>query len=157
MVETINKVIRTSRRMQQELGREPTTHELAIEMEMTSERVREILKISQDPISLEMPVGEEEGASLGDFIEDQTLPVPADAASVRLLREQVGDVLETLSERERGVLAMRYGLDDGRARTLEEVGREFGVTRERIRQIEAKALRKLRRPERAQMLRDFLD
>ncbi len=157
MVETINKVIRTSRRMQQELGREPTTHELAIEMEMTPERVREILKISQDPISLEMPVGEEEGASLGDFIEDQTLPVPADAASVRLLREQVGDVLETLSERERGVLAMRYGLDDGRARTLEEVGREFGVTRERIRQIEAKALRKLRRPERAQMLRDFLD
>jgi RNA polymerase primary sigma factor len=157
MVETINKVIRSSRRMQQELGREPTTDELAIEMEMTPERVREILKISQDPISLEMPVGEEEGTSLGDFIEDQTLPAPADAASVRMLREQVGDVLDTLSERERGVLAMRYGLDDGRARTLEEVGREFGVTRERIRQIEAKALRKLRRPERAQMLRDFLD
>jgi RNA polymerase primary sigma factor len=157
MVETINKVIRSSRHMQQELGREPTTDELAIEMEMTPERVREILKISQDPISLEMPVGEEEGTSLGDFIEDQTLPAPADAASVRMLREQVGDVLDTLSERERGVLAMRYGLDDGRARTLEEVGREFGVTRERIRQIEAKALRKLRRPERAQMLRDFLD
>ncbi len=157
MVETINRLIRSSRRMQQELGREPTTEELAAVTEMTPERVREVLKLSQDPISLEMPVGEEEDSSLGDFIEDQKLPAPADAASRRLLREQVGDVLDTLSERERGVMAMRYGLNDGRARTLEEVGREFGVTRERIRQIEAKALRKLRKPERAQMLRDFLD
>lgn len=157
MVETINRLIRTSRRMQQELGREPTTDELAVVMEMTPERVREILKISRDPISLEMPVGEEEDSSLGDFIEDQKLPAPADAASKKLLREQVGDVLTTLSERERDVLAMRYGLNDGRSRTLEEVGREFGVTRERIRQIEAKALRKLRHPTRARMLRDFLD
>jgi RNA polymerase primary sigma factor len=157
MVETINRLIRTSRRMQQELGREPTHEELGVAMEMTSDRVREILKISQDPISLEMPVGEEEDSSLGDFIEDQNLPAPADAAGKKLLREQVGTVLETLSERERDVLAMRYGLADGRARTLEEVGREFGVTRERIRQIEAKALRKLRHPNRARMLRDFLD
>jgi RNA polymerase primary sigma factor len=157
MVETINRLIRTSRRMQQELGREPTHEELGKVMEMTPERVREILKISQDPISLEMPVGEEEDSSLGDFIEDQNLPAPADAAGKKLLREQVGSVLSTLSERERDVLAMRYGLADGRARTLEEVGREFGVTRERIRQIEAKALRKLRHPNRARMLRDFLD
>jgi RNA polymerase primary sigma factor len=157
MVETINRLIRTSRRMQQELGREPTNEELGKVMDMTPERVREILKISQDPISLEMPVGEEEDSSLGDFIEDQNLPAPADAAGKKLLREQVGSVLETLSERERDVLAMRYGLADGRARTLEEVGREFGVTRERIRQIEAKALRKLRHPNRARMLRDFLD
>jgi len=157
MVETINRLIRTSRRMQQELGREPTNEELGEVMEMTPERVREILKISQDPISLEMPVGEEEDSSLGDFIEDQNLPAPADAAGKKLLREQVGDVLSTLNEREREVLAMRYGLNDGRSRTLEEVGREFGVTRERIRQIEAKALRKLRHPNRARMLRDFLD
>ncbi len=157
MVETINRLIRTSRRMQQDLGREPTDEELGKEMEMTPERVREILKISQDPISLHMPVGEEEDSSLGDFIEDQNMPAPADAAGKKLLREQVGDVLSTLNERERDVLAMRYGLNDGRARTLEEVGREFGVTRERIRQIEAKALRKLRHPNRARMLRDFLD
>src|SRR5665811_320866 len=157
MVETINRLIRTSRRMQQELGREPSTDELARDMEMTPERVREILKISQDPISLEMPVGEEEDSSLGDFIEDQKLPAPADAASRQILREQVGDVLNTLSDRERDVLAMRYGLKDGRARTLEEVGREFSVTRVRIRQIEAKALRKLRQPDRARMLRDFLE
>jgi RNA polymerase primary sigma factor len=157
MVETINRLIRTSRRMQQELGREPSHDELAEVMEMTAERVGEILKISQDPISLSMPVGEEEDSSLGDFIEDLNMPAPADAAGKRMLREQVGDVLSTLSEREREVLAMRYGLNDGRARTLEEVGREFGVTRERIRQIEAKALRKLRHPNRARMLRDFLD
>jgi RNA polymerase primary sigma factor len=157
MVETINRLLRTSRRMQQELGREPTTDELAREMEITPERVREILKISQDPVSLEMPIGEEEDSHLGDFIEDQKMPAPADAASRQLLREQVEEVLETLSEREREVLYMRYGLDDGRTRTLEEVGRQFGVTRERIRQIEAKALRKLRQPSRANMLRDYLE
>ncbi|HYI25064.1 MAG TPA: RNA polymerase sigma factor RpoD [Thermomicrobiales bacterium] len=157
MVETINRLLRTSRRMQQELGREPTTEELAREMEITPERVREILKISQDPVSLEMPIGEEEDSHLGDFIEDQKMPAPADAASRQLLREQVEDVLDTLSDREKEVLYMRYGLDDGRARTLEEVGRQFGVTRERIRQIEAKALRKLRQPGRANMLRDYLE
>jgi RNA polymerase primary sigma factor len=157
MVETINRLLRTSRRMQQELGREPTTDELAREMEITPDRVREILKISQDPVSLEMPVGEEEDSHLGDFIEDQKMPAPADAASRQLLREQVEDVLGTLSDRERDVLYMRYGLDDGRTRTLEEVGRHFGVTRERIRQIEAKALRKLRQPSRANMLRDYLE
>jgi RNA polymerase primary sigma factor len=157
MVETINRLLRTSRRMQQELGREPTTEELAREMEITPERVREILKISQDPVSLEMPIGEEEDSHLGDFIEDQKMPAPADAASRQLLREQVEDVLDTLSEREKDVLYMRYGLDDGRTRTLEEVGRQFGVTRERIRQIEAKALRKLRQPSRANMLRDYLE
>ena len=157
MVETINRLLRTSRRLQQELGREPTTDELAKEMEMTADRVREILKISQDPVSLEMPIGEEEDSHLGDFIEDQKLPAPADAASRQLLREQVEDVLGTLSDREREVLYMRYGLDDGRTRTLEEVGRHFGVTRERIRQIEAKALRKLRQPSRANMLRDYLE
>ncbi len=157
MVETINRLLRTSRRMQQELGREPTTDELAKEMEMTPDRVREILKISQDPVSLEMPIGEEEDSHLGDFIEDQKMPAPADAASRQLLREQVEDVLGTLSDREREVLYMRYGLDDGRSRTLEEVGRHFNVTRERIRQIEAKALRKLRQPDRANMLRDYLE
>ena len=157
MVETINKLIRTSRRMQQELGREPTTDELAKELEITPERVREILKISQDPVSLEMPVGDQEDSHLGDFIEDQKAPAPADAASRQLLREQVEDVLGTLSDRERDVLYMRYGLDDGRTRTLEEVGNVFGVTRERIRQIEAKALRKLRQPSRANMLRDYLE
>ena len=157
MVETINRLLRTSRQMQQELGREPTHEELAVVMEMTPERVREILKISQDPVSLETPIGEEEDSSLGDFIEDQKMPAPADAASRQLLREQVEDVLDTLSDREREVLYMRYGLDDGRTRTLEDVGRQFGVTRERIRQIEAKALRKLRHPSRAKMLRDYLD
>jgi RNA polymerase primary sigma factor len=157
MVETINRLLRTSRRMQQELGREPTTDELAKEMEMTADRVREILKISQDPVSLEMPIGEEEDSHLGDFIEDQKMPAPADAASRQLLREQVEEVLDTLTERERDVLYMRYGLDDGRTRTLEEVGKQFGVTRERIRQIEAKALRKLRQPSRANRLRDYLE
>ncbi len=157
MVETINRLLRTSRRMQQELGREPNTDEIAREMEITPDRVREILKISQDPVSLEMPIGEEEDSHLGDFIEDQKAPAPADAASRQLLREQVEDVLHTLSEREREVLYMRYGLDDGNTRTLEEVGRQFGVTRERIRQIEAKALRKLRQPNRANVLRDYLE
>jgi RNA polymerase primary sigma factor len=157
MVETINKLIRTSRRLQQELGREPTSDEIAQAMEMPPERVREIMKISQEPVSLEMPIGEEEDSNLGDFIEDQKALPPADAASRKMLKEQVDDVLETLSERERSVLAMRFGLDDGRSRTLEEVGREFGVTRERIRQIEAKALRKLRHPSRAKKLKDFLD
>jgi RNA polymerase primary sigma factor len=157
MVETINKLIRTSRRLQQELGREPTSDEIAAAMELAPERVREIMKISQEPVSLEMPIGEEEDSNLGDFIEDQKALPPADAASRKMLKEQVDDVLETLSERERAVLAMRFGLDDGRSRTLEEVGREFGVTRERIRQIEAKALRKLRHPSRAKKLKDFLD
>jgi RNA polymerase primary sigma factor len=157
MVETINKLIRTSRRLQQELGREPTSDEIAVAMEMPPERVREIMKISQEPVSLEMPIGEEEDSNLGDFIEDQKALPPADAASRKMLKEQVDDVLGTLSERERAVLAMRFGLDDGRSRTLEEVGREFGVTRERIRQIEAKALRKLRHPSRAKKLKDFLD
>ncbi|MEJ7840079.1 MAG: sigma-70 family RNA polymerase sigma factor, partial [Thermomicrobiales bacterium] len=157
MVETINKLIRTSRRLQQELGREPLTDELAKELEITPERVREILKISQEPVSLETPIGEEEDSSLGDFIEDSKMPAPAEAANRQLLREQVEDVLNTLSDREREVLNMRYGLEDGRTRTLEEVGRVFGVTRERIRQIEAKALRKLRHPSRAKMLRDFLE
>ena len=157
MVETINKLIRTSRRLQQELGREPTTDELGKELEITPERVREILKISQEPVSLETPIGEEEDSSLGDFIEDSSIPAPAEAANRQLLREQVEDVLNTLSDRERDVLNMRYGLEDGRTRTLEEVGRVFGVTRERIRQIEAKALRKLRHPSRAKMLKDFLE
>jgi RNA polymerase primary sigma factor len=157
MVETINKLIRTSRRLQQDLGREPTTDELAKELEITPERVREILKISQEPVSLETPIGEEEDSSLGDFIEDSKMPAPAEAANRQLLREQVEDVLNTLSDREREVLNMRYGLEDGRTRTLEEVGRVFGVTRERIRQIEAKALRKLRHPSRARMLKDFLE
>ena len=157
MVETINRLIRTSRRLQQELGREPTSEEIALAMEMPSERVREILKISQDPVSLEMPIGEEEDSNLGDFIEDHKAPAPAEAASRQMLKEQMEDVLGTLSPREREVLTMRFGLEDGRGRTLEEVGREFGVTRERIRQIEAKALRKLRHPTRAKKLKDFLD
>jgi len=157
MVETINRLIRTSRRLQQELGREPTSEEIAREMEMPPERVREILKISQDPVSLEMPIGEEEDSNLGDFIEDQKALPPADAASRQMLKEQMDDVLHTLSERERSVLEMRFGLDGSQGRTLEEVGREFGVTRERIRQIEAKALRKLRHPTRAKRLKDFLD
>jgi RNA polymerase primary sigma factor len=157
MVETINRLIRTSRRLQQELGREPTSEEIGVEMEMDADRVREIIKISQEPISLEMPIGEEEDSNLGDFIEDHKILAPADAASRKMLKEQMDDVLGTLSERERQVLAMRFGLDDGRTRTLEEVGKAFGVTRERIRQIEAKALRKLRHPSRSKKLKDYLD
>jgi RNA polymerase primary sigma factor len=157
MVETINRLIRSSRRLQQDLGREPTSEEIAKVMEMPAERVREILKISQEPVSLEMPIGEEEDSSLGDFIEDHKALPPAEAASRQMLKEKMEDVLNSLSERERAVLAMRFGLEDGRARTLEEVGKEFGVTRERIRQIEAKALRKLRHPSRAKQLKDFLD
>ncbi|RIK47135.1 MAG: RNA polymerase sigma factor RpoD [Chloroflexi bacterium] len=157
MVETINRLIRTSRRLQQELGREPTSEEIARELELSPEKVREIQKISQEPVSLEMPIGEEEDSNLGDFIEDQKAPAPADAASAQMLKEQMDDVLGSLSERERKVLELRFGLEDGRARTLEEVGREFSVTRERIRQIEAKALRKLRHPSRSKKLRDYLD
>ena len=157
MVETINRLIRTSRRLQQELGRDPTSEEIGRDMEMAPERVREILKISQDPVSLEMPIGEEEDSNLGDFNEDHKALPPADAASRQMLKEQMDDVLGTLSERERSVLEMRFGLDGSQGRTLEEVGREFGVTRERIRQIEAKALRKLRHPSRAKKLKDFLD
>jgi RNA polymerase primary sigma factor len=157
MVETINRLIRTSRRLQQELGREPTSEEIAKEMELAPEKVREILKISQDPISIEMPIGEEEDSNLGDFIEDHKALAPADAASNQMLKEQMDDVLHSLSERERKVLELRFGLDDGRTRTLEEVGREFNVTRERIRQIEAKALRKLRHPSRSKKLRDYLN
>ena len=157
MVETINRLIRTSRRLQQELGREPTSEEIGAEMELDSDRVREIIKISQEPVSLEMPIGEEEDSNLGDFIEDNKILAPADAASRKMLKEQMDDVLGTLSDRERQVLAMRFGLDDGRTRTLEEVGKAFGVTRERIRQIEAKALRKLRHPSRSKKLKDYLD
>ena len=157
MVETINKLMRVSRRLVQEYGREPTTQEISEGMEVPPERVREILKVSQEPVSLETPIGEEEDSHLGDFIEDRSAPAPADAATFQLLREQVADVLGTLSERERRVLALRFGLEDGRSRTLEEVGRDFGVTRERIRQIEAKALRKLRHPSRSRKLRDFLE
>jgi RNA polymerase primary sigma factor len=157
MVETINRLIRTSRRLQQELGREPTSEEIGRELERSPEKVREIQKISQEPVSLEMPIGEEEDSNLGDFIEDQKAPAPADAASAQMLKEQMDDVLGSLSERERKVLELRFGLEDGRARTLEEVGREFSVTRERIRQIEAKALRKLRHPSRSKKLRDYLD
>jgi RNA polymerase primary sigma factor len=157
MVETINKLMRVSRRLVQEYGREPTTQEISVGMEVTPERVREILKVSQEPVSLETPIGEEEDSHLGDFIEDRSAPAPAEAATFQLLREQVADVLGTLSERERRVLQLRFGLEDGRSRTLEEVGRDFGVTRERIRQIEAKALRKLRHPSRSRKLRDFLE
>ncbi len=157
MVETINKLIRVSRSLLQELGREPTPEEIAAEMEMPVERVREILKISQEPVSLETPIGEEEDSHLGDFIQDDNVPVPADAAAFTLLKEQLGEVLGTLTEREQKVLRLRFGLDDGRARTLEEVGKEFNVTRERIRQIEAKALRKLRHPSRSRKLKDYLD
>ncbi|MBP3879928.1 MAG: RNA polymerase sigma factor RpoD [Lachnospiraceae bacterium] len=157
MVETINKLIRVSRQLLQELGREPTPEEIAKEMNMSVERVREILKISQEPVSLETPIGEEEDSHLGDFIQDDNVPVPADAAAFTLLKEQLVEVLGTLTEREQKVLRLRFGLDDGRARTLEEVGREFNVTRERIRQIEAKALRKLRHPSRSRKLKDYLD
>ena len=157
MVETINRVVRTSRRLHQELGREPTSDEIGAAMEMTAERVREVLKISQEPVSLGMPVGDEEDSSLGDFIEDRSAIAPPDAAANALLSEQMQLVLEELSDRERQVIVMRFGLDDGRAKTLEEVGREFSVTRERIRQIEAKALRKLRHPNRRQRLEDYLD
>ena len=157
MVETINKLIRVSRQLFQELGREPTPEEISEEMGMPVDRVREILKISQEPVSLETPIGEEEDSHLGDFIQDDNVPVPAEAASFTLLREQLVEVLGTLTEREQKVLRLRFGLDDGRARTLEEVGKEFNVTRERIRQIEAKALRKLRHPSRSRKLKDYLD
>ena len=157
MVETINKLIRVSRQLLQELGREPTPEEIAEEMNLPVERVREILKISQEPVSLETPIGEEEDSHLGDFIQDDNVPVPADAAAFSLLKEQLDEVLGTLTEREQKVLRLRFGLDDGRARTLEEVGKEFNVTRERIRQIEAKALRKLRHPSRSRKLKDYLE
>ena len=157
MVETINKLIRVSRQLLQELGREPTPEEIAAEMNMPVERVREILKISQEPVSLETPIGEEEDSHLGDFIQDDNVPVPADAATFTLLKEQLEEVLGTLTEREQKVLILRFGLEDGRARTLEEVGKEFNVTRERIRQIEAKALRKLRHPSRSRKLKDYLE
>ena len=157
MVETINKLIRVSRQLLQELGREPQPEEIAKEMNMSVDRVREILKISQEPVSLETLIGEEEDSHLGDFIQDDNVPVPADAAAFTLLKEQLVEVLGTLTEREQKVLRLRFGLDDGRARTLEEVGKEFNVTRERIRQIEAKALRKLRHPSRSRKLKDYLD
>ena len=157
MVETINKLVRVSRQLLQQLGREPSPEEIAVEMNMPVERVREILKISQEPVSLETPIGEEEDSHLGDFIQDDNVPVPAEAAAFTLLKEQLRDVLSTLTEREQKVLRLRFGLDDGRARTLEEVGKEFNVTRERIRQIEAKALRKLRHPSRSRKLKDFLE
>lgn len=157
MVETINKLIRVSRQLLQELGREPLPEEIAKELDMPVERVREILKISQEPVSLETPIGEEEDSHLGDFIQDDNVPVPAEAAAQTLLKEQLDEVLDTLTEREQKVLRLRFGMNDGRARTLEEVGKEFDVTRERIRQIEAKALRKLRHPSRSKKLKDFLD
>lgn len=157
MVETINKLIRVSRQLLQELGREPTPEEIAKELDMPVDRVREILKISQEPVSLETPIGEEEDSHLGDFIQDDNVPVPAEAAAQTLLKEQLDEVLDTLTEREQKVLRLRFGMNDGRARTLEEVGKEFDVTRERIRQIEAKALRKLRHPSRSRKLRDYLD
>ncbi|MBQ2705248.1 MAG: RNA polymerase sigma factor RpoD [Agathobacter sp.] len=157
MVETINKLIRVSRQLLQELGREPSPEEIAEEMNMPVDRVREILKISQEPVSLETPIGEEEDSHLGDFIRDENVPVPADAAAFTLLKEQLEEVLGTLTEREQKVLTLRFGLEDGRARTLEEVGKEFNVTRERIRQIEAKALRKLRHPSRSRKLKDYLE
>jgi RNA polymerase primary sigma factor len=157
MVETINKLIRTSRRLLQELGREPTAEEIGAEMQIPPEKVREIIKASQEPVSLEAPIGEEEDSRLGDFVEDASALAPAEAASHQLLREQMESVLDSLSGRERRVLQLRFGLDDGRSRTLEEVGKEFGVTRERIRQIEAKALRKLRHPSRSKKLKDYLE
>ena len=157
MVETINKLIRVSRQLLQELGRDPKPEEIAKEMDMTEEKVREIMKIAQDPVSLETPIGEEEDSHLGDFIPDDDAPAPAEAAAYSLLKEQIEEVLGSLNEREQKVLKLRFGLEDGRARTLEEVGKEFDVTRERIRQIEAKALRKLRHPSRSKKLRDYLD
>jgi RNA polymerase primary sigma factor len=157
MVETINKLIRISRQLLQELGRDPLPEEIAEEMGMPVEKVREIMKISQEPVSLETPIGEEEDSHLGDFIPDDEVPAPAEAAAFTLLKEQLIDVLDTLTPREEKVLRLRFGLDDGRARTLEEVGKEFNVTRERIRQIEAKALRKLRHPSRSKKLKDYLD
>ncbi len=157
MVETINKLIRVQRHLLQELGREPTAEEIAEEMDVSVDRVREILKVAQEPVSLETPIGEEEDSHLGDFIEDEDAPAPAEAASYLLLREQIGEVLSSLTPREKRVLELRFGLDDGRARTLEEVGQVFGVTRERIRQIEAKALRKLRHPSRSKKLKDYLE
>ncbi len=157
MVETINRLIRVSRQLLQELGREPTPEEIAEQMELSVDKVREIMKIAQEPVSLETPIGEEDDSHLGDFIEDQEALAPADAAAYELLKEQLEDVLDTLTEREENVLRLRFGLDDGRTRTLEEVGKVFGVTRERIRQIEAKALRKLRHPSRSKRLKDFLE
>lgn len=157
MVETINRTIRTSRQLVQELGREPTTEEIGEVMNMPASRVQEILKVSQEPVSLETPIGEEDDSHLGDFIQDDSIPVPAEEAAYTLLREQLGEVIRTLTEREQKVLRLRFGLADGRARTLEEVGQEFNVTRERIRQIEAKALRKLRHPSRSRKLKDYLD
>ena len=157
MVETINKLIRISRQLIQELGREPSAEELAVEMAMPVDKVREIMKIAQEPVSLETPIGEEEDSHLGDFIPDDDIPAPAEAAAFTLLKEQLIDVLDTLTDREEKVLRLRFGLDDGRARTLEEVGKEFNVTRERIRQIEAKALRKLRHPSRSKKLKDYLE
>ncbi|NWL86725.1 RNA polymerase sigma factor RpoD [Paenibacillus sp. 79R4] len=157
MVETINKLIRVSRQLLQEIGREPTPEEIAAEMGISPEKVREIMKIAQEPVSLETPIGEENDSNLGDFIEDHEALAPADAAAFELLREQLEEVLDTLTEREENVLRLRFGMDDGRSRTLEEVGKEFGVTRERIRQIEAKALRKLRHPSRSKRLKDFME
>ncbi|OPY57748.1 MAG: RNA polymerase sigma factor SigA [Pelotomaculum sp. PtaU1.Bin035] len=157
MVETINKLIRVSRQLLQELGREPNPEEIAKEMNISEEKVREIIKIAQEPVSLETPIGEEEDSHLGDFIEDHEARAPAEEASFTLLREQLNEVLKTLTDREQRVLRLRFGLDDGRARTLEEVGQKFGVTRERIRQIEAKTLRKLRHPSRSKKLKDYLD
>jgi RNA polymerase primary sigma factor len=157
MVETINRLIRISRRLLQDLGREPTSEEIAEQMDISAEKVREIIKVSQEPVSLETPIGEEDDSHLGDFLEDHTALAPAEAASHQLLKEQVEDVLDSLTDRERKVLQLRFGLDDGRSRTLEEVGKEFHVTRERIRQIEAKALRKLRHPSRSRKLKDYLD
>ncbi|MFW5979761.1 MAG: RNA polymerase sigma factor RpoD [Halanaerobiales bacterium] len=157
MVETINKLIRVSRQLLQEKGREPTSEEIAEEMDLSPEKVREIMKISQEPVSLETPIGEEEDSHLGDFIEDEDAPAPASAASYMLLKEQLDNVLDSLTDREKRVLELRFGIEDGRPRTLEEVGKEFGVTRERIRQIEAKALRKLRHPSRSRKLKDYLD
>jgi RNA polymerase primary sigma factor len=157
MVETINRLIRTSRRLLQEMGREPTAEEIAAEMQITADKVREIIKVSQEPVSLETPIGEEDDSHLGDFLEDHAALAPAEAASHQLLKEQVKDALCSLTQREQEVLRLRFGLDDGRSRTLEEVGKEFRVTRERIRQIEAKALRKLRHPSRSRRLKDYLE